>query len=85
LEPFLQPDVSNLPLLFGGFVKLGGGVVLEASSKNFQNLRCGFTGRTNDEDTIEAALVLPIRVRQSLLYATLGLLYIPLLLRRPFY
>ena len=42
MEPFLQAEFRDLPLLFGGFVQFGLGVIIEAALKNRQDLRRRF-------------------------------------------
>jgi hypothetical protein len=71
--------------LLGGFVKFGFCVILEAALKSFQNLGRRLAGSADDEDAIETALVFSICIRQSDLHDSLGVCYMPLLLRRPVY
>src|SRR6202166_4033856 len=85
LEPFSQPDLHNLALLLGRFVKFSFCVVSQALLKNLQNLRRRLTRSTHYESTVETPLVFSIAVGQGVLYRGNSLRHLLLLLRRPFY
>jgi hypothetical protein len=81
LEPFSKPDLRNLPLLLGGFVKFGLCVIVEASPKNLQNLSRRLAGGAHDEDTIETPLVFSVCCCQIGFCGGVSVPDIPLLLR----
>ena len=80
-----SPDLRDLPLLLGRFVKFSCRVMGQPSLQNLQNLRRRFTRGAHNKDTTEPALVFSIRLRQSHPHGIVGIAYLLLLLRRPFY
>jgi hypothetical protein len=81
LKPLSQPDLRNLPLLLGCFVKFSFWVIVETSPKNLQYLQHRLPRSAHDENTPEASFVLAIGVRQSLLRRSVCVGYLPLFLR----
>src|SRR5260370_28689342 len=65
------------------FLEFGVLGIFHSSLQNLQKLRGGLAGRTNDENTIESALVFPIPFSERNFYGIVGPCDVLLLLRRP--
>src|SRR5208282_6101646 len=81
-EPFLQPEVRYLPLLFHCFTQFHIVVIAQTSSQNLEHLRRRLSGCTHDEYATKALFVFPIAVGQSPLDVFTRRRYTLLLLRR---
>src|SRR6476661_10066696 len=57
--------MGDLPLLLGGDAQLGCGIVVETCPQQAEHLRRALARGADDENVIEAALVLPIRLDES--------------------
>src|SRR5208282_2742357 len=82
-EPFLQPEVRDLPLLLHSLVKFRPIIILHPALYDLQNLGRRLARGAHDKNTVELPLVLSIRLRQRGLHGVIGNRNSPLLLCGP--